>query len=128
AALTAVESGSSTRLPPTMEILGVERLTYRLPRQVLTMRSRRSQLEKPETYGSPGWISATSRTGTSITEARLTAAPHGRARRCSRPSWAATVTSSSPPRVSAFRLAYFDMDIDSQSHTQVAWGEGFNWL
>jgi len=23
---------------------------------------------------------------------------------------------------------YFDMDIDSQSHTQVAWGEGFNWL
>jgi hypothetical protein len=23
---------------------------------------------------------------------------------------------------------YFDMDIDSQSHTQVAWGEGYNWL
>ncbi len=23
---------------------------------------------------------------------------------------------------------YFDMDIDNQSHTQTAWGEGFNWL
>lgn len=23
---------------------------------------------------------------------------------------------------------YFDMDIDSQSHTQTAWGEGYNWL
>ena len=23
---------------------------------------------------------------------------------------------------------YFDMDIDSQSHTQTAWGEGYDWL
>ena len=23
---------------------------------------------------------------------------------------------------------YFDMDIDNQSHTQTAWGEGYNWL
>ncbi len=23
---------------------------------------------------------------------------------------------------------YFDMDIDSQSHTQLSWGEGYNWL
>jgi hypothetical protein len=23
---------------------------------------------------------------------------------------------------------YFDMDIDSQGHTQTAWGEGYNWL
>jgi hypothetical protein len=23
---------------------------------------------------------------------------------------------------------YFDMDIDSQSHTQTAWAEGYNWL
>ncbi|HKC00303.1 MAG TPA: hypothetical protein VKD23_16080, partial [Terriglobales bacterium] len=23
---------------------------------------------------------------------------------------------------------YFDMDIDNQSHTQAAWGEGYNWL
>ena len=23
---------------------------------------------------------------------------------------------------------YFDMDIDNKSHTQTAWGEGYNWL
>jgi BNR repeat-like domain len=55
------------------------------------------------TYGSPGWISAISRTGTSTIGAPRTAAPVGRAKPCSRPTWPGTVTFSQT--ASASRLA-----------------------
>src|SRR5258705_13322438 len=96
---------------------GVRKPMFHLHLQGLIMHFRRSLPAPRETSGSPGWISATSPTGTSTTGVRQMAAPLW-----SREKVLSTyVAGYSYIFTDGFRFPfgdYFDMDIDNQSHTQ----------
>jgi len=103
AALTAALSGLLLDFYGSGQLLDSEADVSLAP-SALTTYFRRSWRAQPEIYGSPGWIGVMSRTGTSTTGTRQTAAPVGRAKPCSRPTWPGTVTFSQTASASVWRL------------------------